>query len=259
MQRLAIPLLTLALLAAACGSTAETTTTAPPATTAEPTTTTAAPTTTAATTTTTTTTTTTEPPTTTTTTLPGDPIDIGPRAGDRIAVVGVEFDDVLNLRAAPGTDQEILRGLEPTYDRLIAKGNARQLPASIWYEVDADGTVGWVSSRFVAYIGATDDITLAIVDDLGEIPRADTMLELADIVADVVKSDDPPSRVTVTVEPATGDLGEVTIDVIGLGDDAVFGIRLVILGQPDDGGFSLMAVEQTSLCARGVDADGICV
>ena len=245
MKRLTILLGVIAMLATACTSSATTTTsTASPATTA----------------TSTTTTSTTAAPTTTTT-LPGEPIDFGPAEGTQIAVVGVAYDDVLNLRAAPGTDQEILLGLAPTYADMIAKGNTRQLPSSFWYEVDAAGATGWVSSRFVAYIGATDDITALVVDRVGEIPSAETMLDLADIVADVMKSQgEPESRITVTVAPDVGDVGEVTIDIIGFGDDALFGIRLVIFGQPLEAGegFSLMSVESTSLCGRGLSGDGLC-
>ena len=255
MKRLGVLVLTTVLLAASCGDSADpTTTTAPPGTTVAPTTTTAAPTTMA---TTSTTSTTSAAPTTTA--LPGEPIDYGPTAGDKIAVVGVRYDDVLNLRAAPGTDQTILTGLAPTYDNMIAKGNTRMLPASFWFEVDAGGTVGWVSARFVAYLGAVDDYTSRIVADVGETPFAETMLDLADIVADSLKSQgEPESRITTTVTPTVGDLGEVTIDIIGFGDDALFGLRVVIFGQPDGDGFSLMAAEGQSLCGRGV-ADGLCV
>jgi len=257
MKRLGILIFTVALLAASCGgSTDPATTTTPPTTTLQPSATTTA---TSAAPTTTVTTTSSVP---TTTSFPGDPIDIGPGPGDQLAVVGVQFDDVLNLRAAPGTNQTILKELPPTYIRLMAKGNARALPASIWFEVDADGTVGWVSSRFVAYLGATDDVTSRIVADLGGIPSAETMLDLADIVADSLESQgEPESRITVTVAPDVADLGEVTIDIIGFGDDALFGLRVVIFGQPDASGdsFSLMAAEATSLCGRGATADGLCV
>ena len=255
MKRLLVLLGVVAVLAASCGSTGDTTTTtAAPATTVAPTTTTEP-----ATTTSIAPTTTAAPATTTT--LPGEPMDFGPAAGDQIAVVGVAYDDVLNLRAAPGTDQEILLGLAPTYEDMIAKGNTRRLPASIWYEVDAAGATGWVSSRFVAYIGATEDVTALVVDRFGEIPSAETMLDLGDAVADVMKSQgEPESRITVTVAPDVGDVGEVTIDIIGFGDDALFGLRLVIFGQPlgSGEGFSLMSVESTALCGRGVSADGLC-
>ena len=97
-----------------------------------------------------------------------------------IAVIGVRFDDVLNLREKPGTDQTILKGLAPTYDNMVAQGETWQMPSSFWYKVDADGTVGWVSARFVAYLGNVTDDTSRIVGILGEIPTAETMLGLAD-------------------------------------------------------------------------------
>jgi hypothetical protein len=195
-----------------------------------------------------------------TTVLPGEPIEIGPRAGDTLAVVGVAFDDSLNLRAAPGVGQEILAKLDPLEDGLKALGNARRLPNSIWYEVEHAGTDGWVSSSFVAYLGATDDVTALLISQLGTTPQAETMLDLGLIVAEAVASEEPPSRIVVSVAPSVGDLGEITYDVVGLGDDALFGVRLHVFGTPDAGGegFTLKSVEQTSLCGRGV-SDGLCV
>jgi hypothetical protein len=63
----------------------------------------------------------------------------------------------------------------------------------------------------------------------------------------------------MSVAPTVGDLGEVTYDVIGLGDDAVYGYRLHVFGEPVTDGFSLRTVERTYLCSRGVDADELCV
>ena len=66
-----------------------------------------------------------------------------------------------------------------------------------------------------------------------------------------------------------GDLGEVTYDVVGLPDDATYGARLHVFGTPASNlpgsalkranRFSLKTVESTSLCRRGVTADGLCV
>ena len=236
-----------ALAVAACGGgadTADTTTTG-----SEPTTTiTAAP---------ETTSTTTEPPTTT---LPGDPIDIGPSAGDVLAVIGVAHDDVLNVRAAPGTDQAIVVELEPFADDVVAVGNSRSLPRSIWFEVDVDGVTGWSSSSFLGYLGQTTDETASIIDLLGETPEAETMTDLGRVVAEALASDEPPSRIVMTVSPTVGDLGEVTYDLVGLGDDALRGFRLHVFGTPSESGegFVLRSVEQTLLCGRGVNA-GLCV
>jgi hypothetical protein len=195
-----------------------------------------------------------------TTTLPGEPIDIGPQAGDVLAVIGVAHNDVLNLRAAPGVDQEILAELDPLADDVIALGNARALPQSIWYELEAGGVIGWANSSFLGYLGQTTDETSAIIDALGETPRAETMLDLGMIVAEALASDEPASRIIMSVAPSVGDLGEVTYDVVGIGDDSVRGFRLHVFGTPDEGGegFVLKSVEQTLLCGRGL-SNGICV
>ena len=249
------------LVLIACGSEGETATTTTPTST---TVTSSSTSTIEATTTTTqgsTTTTATTGSTTTTTSsgIPGEPIDFGPAAGDTLAVIGVAHDDVLNLRSAPGANQEILAGIPPLYSSLTAVGETRQLPGSMWIGVDYQGTRGWVNLRFVGYLGDTTDATAAIIDNLGDRPVADTMLELGLIIAESLASEEPESDLVVTVAPSSGDLGEVTYDVIGLGDDAVRGLRVHVFGQPTDGAFSLRTVEITSLCGRGADDQGGCV
>jgi hypothetical protein len=65
----------------------------------------------------------------------------------------------------------------------------------------------------------------------------------------------------MVVTPTVNDLGEVTFDVVGLLDDSQLGWRLHIFGQPTEGGegFSLMSVEATAFCGRGVTEEGFCV
>ena len=213
----------------------------------------------ATTTSTTSATTTTAPGTTTTraSELPGEPIDFGPAAGDTLAVVGVAHDDVLNLRAAPGADQEILDGVPPTYDALTAVGQTRELPGSFWIAVDYEGTEGWVNLAFIGYLGDTTDITHAVTEQLGGTSGAETMLELGLIVAEGIAGD-TSADIVMSVAPTVGDLGEVTFDVTGLEDDSVLGSRLHVFGQPIDEAFLLASVEETVICARGVDA-GVCI
>ena len=192
--------------------------------------------------------------------LPGEPIDFGPAAGDEIAVVGVAHDDVLNVRAGPGVDSEVVAELAPTATGLIGTGRARSLPESIWFEVEVEGVAGWVSSAFVGYLGATDDATAEVIETHGETPAAETMLELGLVVAEAMSSQEPPSRIVMSVAPTMGDLGEVTYDVVGLGDDALGGVRLHVFGDPAEGGesFVLSNVERTFICSRGVTDDGLC-
>ncbi len=271
-KRWIIVLLAVSVVLAACGpsgteptdltetsaaATSTTTQVTVASTTTIPTTTTTAPTTTTttqpSTTTTVATTTSTEPP------VRGEEIDIGPEDGDILAVVGVAHDDVLNVRRAPGVEHPIVTTLPPLADDVTARGNAWLLPGSIWYEVTASGVTGWVNSRFVAYLGVVDDVTAAIVEELGGRPVVDDLEQLGRIVADTQVYDEPGvSRVVMVEAPSVGDLGEVTFDVIGLADDALFGLRLHIFAQPGDDGFGLGSVEQTSLCGRGVSEGGLC-
>ncbi|MFP4072611.1 MAG: hypothetical protein ACLFVZ_01105 [Actinomycetota bacterium] len=258
MKRITTALLAaMALLVAACGGDAadttttldsSTTTTAPSTTTTQPPTTTTAP-----------STTTTAPPETTTT-LAGEPIEFGPSEGEVVMVIGVRHDDVLNLGAGPGADQPIIEEIPPTFADLVALGNTRDLDPSFWIEVDYEGTVGWVHMGFIALEGMVTDETSAVVDALGERPVESTMNELGETVADVFDSDGEPESDIVQVTPVTtGDLVEVTYDVVSIGDDAVRGYRLHIFAEETDDGFSLRTVEVTGLCGRGVTEDGACV
>ena len=192
--------------------------------------------------------------------MAGEPFDLGPQAGDLLGVVGVAFDDVLNVRIGPGTDQPVLAKLHPLDAEMIATGEHRILTQSIWNEVTVGVLRGWANSSFMAYLGSVDDITSHLIANSfdGEIPTAETMLDLGLLVADALKSDEPASRITVTVAPDVGDLGEITIDIVGLGDDAVLGIRIVVFGQPFEDGFSLGSVERQLLCGRGLTDEGLC-
>ena len=222
---------------------------------------------------------------------PGEPYEYGPDEGDSLAVVGVDHDDILNVRDVPFGDIIATLGLanpiafllevreapsgEPIawYDTwtgtIVATGRTRKLPTTIWHEVQVAGLTGWASGAYLAPIGLTDDITAHLIDLLGERPVADTLTELALLVGDTLASDEPPSRVVVTVGPSVFEaLGEVTVDVLNIGDDSLLGYRLHIFATPsgdwmsdDPGPFTLRTVERTILCYshRGVTADGLCV
>jgi hypothetical protein len=193
------------------------------------------------------------------TTLPGEDFDGFVGDGDVVAVVGVAHDDVLNVRAGPGADQDIVTTAGPTADDLVGTGRARLLSSSIWYEVTVGGVTGWVNSSFVAFQGGVDDATSEFLG--GDPPiTAETMADLGQEVADGFASTDPASNVVQSVAPSVGDLGEVTYDVIGLGDDAVAGYRLHVFGTPDEGGegFGLKSIERTTFCTRGLSGE-LCV
>ncbi len=248
----------LAIVAAACGSSDETTTSAADTvaspTTAATSTTSAA----EATTTSEVESTTTIPETTTSSTLAGQVIDFFPQPGDVLSVVGVAHNDALNVRAAPGVFNDIVDIIEPD-GTSVALGIARDLGLAIWVEHDSGSFLGWSNYTFLAFAGVTDDATSEVVGLLGEFPTADSMEALGRVVAESLASTEPPSFIVMTVAATVDDLGEVTYDVIGLGDDAVYGYRLHVFGEPVTDGFSLRDVERTYLCSRGVDEDRLCV
>lgn len=196
--------------------------------------------------------------TSTSSAIPGEVIEIGPMEGDILMVIGVHHDDVLNLRALPGVEYDIVGTMAPDFKDMIAGGETRQVPGALWVAVTADGTDGWVNLRYIGYEGPTDDLTSEVVSDLGEYPTAETMTELGLTVAGSMASEDPPSDVVLVVAETGGDLGEVTYDIIGLGDDAVRGLRAHVFGEPISSGFSLKSVEVTTICARGITPDGLC-
>lgn len=192
--------------------------------------------------------------------LPGEVLEMFPYEDANLAVVGVDRDDVLNLRVGPGVDYAVAAELSPIATGLIASGHNRMIGGAIWVEVTVDGETGWVNNSFVLQFGIVDDITSEL-SELGELPGGETMVDIAETVGALRASDDVDSRIVVIEDPVVGDLGEIMIDVIGLADDAVGGERLHILATPLAGGegFVVKSVESITLCSRGVTDDFLCL
>ena len=194
--------------------------------------------------------------------LPGERVDIYPYEGAALGVVGVEADDTLNVRRGPGVDFDVVAELDPLDTGLVATGHNRSIDnRSFWVEVEVDDRTGWANVSFLSHLGRTDDITSQIAPSPGELPRAETMLQLGEEIAQDAAADAPRPRIVVVDGPTVGDLGEITVDVLGLADDALGGVRLHVFATPDDSGesFTLKTVEQTLLCTRGVAEEGACV
>lgn len=204
----------------------------------------------------------TEPPETTTTSttaatpatppesLPGELIEFGPAQGDQLDVVGVAFDDLLNVRIAPGTDFDVIGTLDPDASGITATGHNRLLPASFWVEVDFEGQLGWVNESFVGYLGSSRALQPSL-------PAANaTALEMAQLVAEAAASVDPPSTITIAAQPLDD---VVVMDVLGLGDDAAKGFRLTVTTVETAGKRSVTAVDEQIICSRGITTDGLCV
>lgn len=192
--------------------------------------------------------------------LPGERIEIFPYEGAELAVVGVAHDDMLNVREGPGVDFDVVTELRPTALGLTATGHVRDIGDAFWTEVEVDDDTGWVNVRFVSQFGATDDIR-AEIESAGGLPTAGSVLDLGMAIAERRASDEPASDIVVVVPPSMGDLGEVTIDVIGFGDDSVGGERLHVFAASEDGGdtYYVQSVERTVMCARGIGGGGLCL
>ena len=226
--------------------------------------------------------------------LPGEPYEFGPSAGAGLAVVGVAHDSALNVRAVPNGEviarlDNVMDGVrdpavyvrEPDSDDIIvtvdlqrgivATGNTRKLPTTIWHELRVGDLVGWASVNYLAPVGAGRDATAEVVEALGGTPTADTLSDLGlQVSALFASTGEVQSRTTISSRPGVFEaVGDITLDVLGLPDDAVRGYRINITAdagaedwtQDDAGPFTLRSVTVTPICDshRGVSDDGLCV
>ena len=225
--------------------------------------------------------------------LPGEPYEFGPPAGAGLAVVGVAHDSALNVRDVP--NGEIIARLDNVMDGardpvlivrdagsddivatldlrqgVVATGNNRKLPTTIWYESRIGDLVGWASSAYLAPLGADRDATAEVVEALGGTPTADTLSDIGLLVSGVfASSGEVQSRTAVSSRPGVFEaVGDITLDVLGLPDDAVRGYRVNVAAdagaedwtQDDAGPFTLRSVTVTPICDshRGVSEEGFC-
>ncbi len=181
--------------------------------------------------------------------MPGDLIQFGPTEGDILAVVGVAFDDVLNVRIAPGTQYEIVGMLDPDEDSVTANGMNRLLESSFWVEIETEDGPGWVNEAFVGFLGVSQTLESDLASATAEAEKLGAM------VAETYASEEPPSRITLVA--TEGDT--VTYDVLGIGDDAAKGFRLEILTSSSGDGRKVESVVETTICSRGLDPQLRCV
>ena len=230
----------------------------------------------------------------TTVPLAGAPSEFGPSAGAGLAVVGVAYNSTLNVRDVPngeviarlsnlmdGVRDPVLLVRAADSDEIVARldllqgvvatGNTRKLTTTVWHEIQFGEAVGWSSSAFLAPLGAQRDATAEVVEALGGIPTAATLEDLGLQIAGVFSSSgEVQSRTTISSRPGVFEaVGDITVDVVGLPDDAVRGYRISIAAdagaedwtQADPGPFTLRFVGVTPICEayRGVSEEGLCL
>lgn len=188
--------------------------------------------------------------------LPGTALDGYPEAGTRLLIVGVNAEEILNLRLGPGIDFDSIARLPPD-SPLTATGRNRDLggSAGIWFQVRAGEDVGWVISRYVAEPGAIRDVT----DRFDPPPTAETRGDMIDAVVQQWDQTGTATAIVVFGPIVVDDALQARVDVLAPGDDSVLGARLFLVADSDDEGFTLTRVTATQLCARGVAGTGDCV
>ncbi len=200
-----------------------------------------------------------EPAATTTpdTDLPGTPAAFGPAAGTQLGVIGVAYDDWLNVRDVPngevvatltlqlsiggaGLEESALLVRDAAAEELFARigiasvtatGRTRDLATSTWHEIQAGPVVGWASSNYLAPLlpGAARDITAQVIARIDGATTADTLGELVERIVATVASDEPVSRVRTVAPPDPFEaIVDIAVDVVGQPDDSIRGYRLLI-------------------------------
>ncbi|MFV0426973.1 MAG: SH3 domain-containing protein [Beutenbergiaceae bacterium] len=185
--------------------------------------------------------------------LPGAVATGYPSAGTALTIIAVPATEILNLRLGPGTTFASIARLPAAAD-LVATGHNRILSAEeLWYEVRADGELGWVSAQFVAQLGASRDVT----DSFDPLPSAPNRTELINAVVAAWDRTAAPDA-TVVFGPIEQEDLQVRIDILTPGDDSVLGARLFLVADNDAQNYVVTKVMATQLCARGVTGTGDC-
>ena len=147
------------------------------------------------------------------------PLEIYPRTGLSLTVVGVAHGGELNVREGPGLTP-IIATVGPM-DTVESRGEGRELPTTTWWKVDVDadtltdGTIGWVNASYLASrVSARVDLTSHVEGEYGGTPASTTMADLGQIVAETLMTEDYPSRVAMIVGPTVSDPGSATFDVV---------------------------------------------
>lgn len=184
--------------------------------------------------------------------------------GDILAVVGLDWqetDSTFNtLQIYPGADETASHVVANDREDIVATGEGCLLPTGLWYQVTADGVTGWAPARHLGYLAGEDDATAEIVAAYGSIPAGSVLNVVTDVIAHH-SSEEPPSRTTRLTDYDYGDLIDVTIDVLDLGDDSLMGWRLhIFIAEAEDSDdVYLKSVERTAICGRGVTDDNLCL
>ena len=188
-------------------------------------------------------------------TIAGRVVDgFAPGVDDRVAIIGVSSGETLPMQALPGPEQPIIAELPPTASDLFGFGQAIETPdGDLWWLVRYGDAQGWIQPG-AAYLGAGEDISVEVAGRL-ERTSYDSMDDLIDDVQS--QFGDDAVIVGITEETDVGDIA-ATIDALGAEDDSLVGDRYIVTANSATGSYRLTGAQRVPLCARGVNASGIC-
>ncbi len=198
----------------------------------------------------------------------GEPLDFGPTEGQPLNIVNVRYDDVLNFRAGPGTDAEIVLSIAPLAEgnTIVAAGEAWAFERSVWWKVTVAGEEVWANQSFLGMLGDSVSVFDDVSAELASLEAA-TLEELALAVADTRWLEEPAPTIEIAGEPTAADAigGFTIVDLVGFLDDSVKGERLEVVvdfvlseDESEPSTVVLVDVVATPICARGVD-QGLCL
>lgn len=191
--------------------------------------------------------------------LPGTPFDEFPVSGAALTVVGIQYDDVLDIRIGPGPEYQIVTTLAPTSaGDAVATGRNRAVESGVWAEIEIGDIVGWANTDFLLQSGPVNDDTATLYPESADRPTGESAQELGREVARTYASLEPVSSITVVDQDRDGGITTVIIDVLGLEDDSVGGYRVEVSMSANADGYRVRSVKTTTLCNRAV-SDGVCV
>jgi hypothetical protein len=79
----------------------------------------------------------------------GFPAEGRPSPGRRYMVRGVDKSDVLNVRAAPGSQSPVVGRIPPDTRGVLVTGARRSVGPGVWREIRYGDVQGWVNERFL--------------------------------------------------------------------------------------------------------------
>ncbi len=182
-----------------------------------------------------------------------------PEVQAETVLIGVSSSETVAVHARPGLDQP-LAGEVPPGTSIEPLGQAFETEDGlIWWQVRAGAIQGWIQPN-IAYRGPAQDITEAAVARIGEGTEFASPEESAAAIAKSILIEEGAEETIVVSTVESGDpiRATVTVDVLGLQDDSVLGYRLIVASSASTG-WQPESVFQTSLCARGVSPDGLCL